>query len=852
MGELFKARDTRTERRVALKLLRPDNKHRADAIERFRREARAAGMINSDHVTQVLGVEDDPKLGIAIAFELLEGESLLERLRKAGPMSPETIHPLVSQALRGLADAHAVGIIHRDLKPSNVFLERRGDEDRIKILDFGISKLPKTIAKTTLTEPGQSLGSFMFMPPEQIQRAEAVDHRADIYAMGSLVFQAMTGHLPYSARNMVELVQMKVSKPPRTMAHAANRAFPPELEAWVARCLALSPDARFQSAKEARDAWSVVLPAPAAPPPAPRRSAPVGLGSTAILAPPSTMGAPSAGAPPPFPQPQPGYAPPAASQRSPAAYAPTAAMPQYIPPAPAHSQVHAPPQYQAQPYAQQQQPSPQHQAQQQYQQHQQQQAYYQAAPAPLDASRSAAQGYDQPFHQPSPSGGFPGVGGHPPHPGQSSPSYVAQRGPQSAPGLVAAPPSSGARGHVGEVGVAPGPTRSRRRGPSPALLVVAAIMVVLALAVLVGVGLTVAGVWSPGRLSGARGFVVRYAPPRMRARRALALATLTLAASSLSLGADEDDEKKKAMATDLFDHGVKLMAANKCDDAAPPDAGRAGCQEALDYFIKATRAWPKALGAHRNAAFVARGLGKVATAARSFREVARRAPLEQSESRRRWAEPAVKEAEALEPRIPHVTVRVGEPTPPELVLTIDGEPYDATLLATAISLDPGPHQITAEAPGYNKAERKFELVERQSLDVTLALEALPRAPAPLDSAATSAAPPPPPPPRDTTAPMLVTIGGGVLVGVGLAFGAMAKSAKDSCKNDVCKSQSDIDKARSRATLSTAFSAVGLVTAAGGAAWWAFGGSGGEASARRGAVVPVVARDGVGVAFGRAF
>ena len=349
----------------------------------------------------------------------------------------------------------------------------------------------------------------------------------------------------------------------------------------------------------------------------------------------------------------------------------------------------------------------------------------------------------------------------------------------------------------------------------------------------------------------------------MRARRALALASLLIAAPSLSSAADDDDEKKKAIATDLFDRGVKLMVANKCDDPTPPAASRASCEEALDYFIKATRAWPKALGAHRNGAFVSRGLGKVATAARSFREVARRAPLESSESRRRWAEPAAKEAEALEPRIPHVTVRVSDPVPPDVVLTIDGEPYDAKLLATAISLDPGAHQVTAEAPGFKGASRKFDVAERQSLDVTLSLEALPKAPVAVDSGATSAAPPPERAPRDTTAPMLVTIGGGVLLGVGLAFGAMAKSAKDACKNDVCKSQDDLDKAKSRATLSTAFSGIGFAVAAGGAAWWAFGGSGEPSpsaapepaaapASTRLRVVPLVARDGAGVVLGRAF
>jgi serine/threonine protein kinase len=259
MGELFTARNVRTERRIALKMLRPDAKHRTDAIERFRREARAAGMISSDHVTQVLDVEDDPEHGIAIAFELLEGESLLDRLRRTGPMTLETLHPIIQQILRGLADAHAVGIIHRDLKPSNIFIERRGDgSNRVKILDFGISKLPKTIAKITLTEPGQSLGSFMFMPPEQIQRAANVDLRADIYALGTLAFQAMTGQLPFSSNNIADLVRLKGTQAPRSLGEAAKKQFPPLLEAWVAKALATQREHRFQSAEEAQAAWSQV------------------------------------------------------------------------------------------------------------------------------------------------------------------------------------------------------------------------------------------------------------------------------------------------------------------------------------------------------------------------------------------------------------------------------------------------------------------------------------------------------------------------------------------------------------------------------------------------------------------
>ncbi|MCU0685884.1 MAG: protein kinase, partial [Polyangiaceae bacterium] len=270
MGELYTARNLRTERRVALKLLRADSKFRSDAIERFRREARAAGMISSEFVTQVFDVEDDPEYGIAIVFELLEGESLLERLRRTGPMTPTTLHPFISQILHGLAAAHAAGVIHRDLKPSNVFLERRPDgTSKIKILDFGISKLPKGMTKNTLTEPGQSLGSFMFMPPEQIHGAGRVDARADLYAVGTLAFQALTGHLPFDSTNVVELVRLKSSTNPRSLAQVLGRPTSPALEAWLARSLARDVNARFQSAQEAAIAWSQLAPQPSAPPAVP-------------------------------------------------------------------------------------------------------------------------------------------------------------------------------------------------------------------------------------------------------------------------------------------------------------------------------------------------------------------------------------------------------------------------------------------------------------------------------------------------------------------------------------------------------------------------------------------------------
>ncbi|EYF06717.1 protein kinase domain-containing protein [Chondromyces apiculatus] len=261
MGEVFAAENTRTGRMVAVKLLRADSKTKASAVERFRREARAAGSINSDHVTQVLDVEDDPEHGILLVFELLEGESLIERLKRTGPIRYEELHPIIEQVWSGLADAHRAGIIHRDLKPSNVYLESRPDGSvRVKILDFGVSKLPKEMGGDTLTEMGQSLGTFSFMPPEQISKAKMVDHRADIYACTTLVYQALTGHLPYLARNILAMVELKTKAEPRKLSEVMDGPTNPHLEAFVARGLARNPDQRFQSAVEALTAWRELRP----------------------------------------------------------------------------------------------------------------------------------------------------------------------------------------------------------------------------------------------------------------------------------------------------------------------------------------------------------------------------------------------------------------------------------------------------------------------------------------------------------------------------------------------------------------------------------------------------------------
>ena len=261
MGEVFAAENIRTGRPVAVKLLRSDSKGKSSAIARFRQEARAAGSINSDHVTQVLDVEEDAEHGVVLVFELLEGESLIERLKRTGPIPFEELYIIIDQVWMGLADAHKVGIVHRDLKPSNVFLEARPDgTTRVKILDFGISKLPKEMGGETLTEMGQSLGTFSFMPPEQIGKAKTVDHRADIYACATLIYQSLTGQLPYASRNILQMVELKGKTDARKLSDASIGPVDPRLEAFVAQGLARDPGKRYQTANDAMAAWRELRP----------------------------------------------------------------------------------------------------------------------------------------------------------------------------------------------------------------------------------------------------------------------------------------------------------------------------------------------------------------------------------------------------------------------------------------------------------------------------------------------------------------------------------------------------------------------------------------------------------------
>ncbi|MBI5535637.1 MAG: serine/threonine protein kinase [Deltaproteobacteria bacterium] len=259
MGGVFAARRVSDGLRVAIKLLRPETRFLPDATERLRREAIAASRIRSKHVAQVIEVLDDPTHGTAVVFEYLEGETLEDRLKRDGQIPLKECRGLVEQMLVGLAEAHDEQIIHRDLKPGNIFLERRADGTiSVKVLDFGVVKLPTQEGFEVLTQRWQSLGTFSYMPPEQIRTPSKVDARADLYACGAVIFRMLTGQPPHRARSVGDLILQKRSQPARKLnavLPAKTEPLPASVEEFVDKLLAMEPHMRYQSARQALEAW---------------------------------------------------------------------------------------------------------------------------------------------------------------------------------------------------------------------------------------------------------------------------------------------------------------------------------------------------------------------------------------------------------------------------------------------------------------------------------------------------------------------------------------------------------------------------------------------------------------------
>jgi serine/threonine-protein kinase len=255
MGSVYKAEQPAMNRMVAIKILHPKLAGRKDLTSRFRREARAMSQLTHPNTVKVFmygELEDDGSL--YIVMEMLEGRNLNQTVRKEGPMPVERAIPILIQVCGALQEAHDLGIVHRDLKPENIFLSKQGGiPDYPKVLDFGLAKVTEQQMQpgsVILTQEGMVFGTPEFMSPEQAQ-GKTLDARSDIYSLAVILYEVLTGKLPFTARTPMEYIQKHVTDPIIPLSdRVPDRKFNKGLDDVLAKALEKHPDKRFQTAGE--------------------------------------------------------------------------------------------------------------------------------------------------------------------------------------------------------------------------------------------------------------------------------------------------------------------------------------------------------------------------------------------------------------------------------------------------------------------------------------------------------------------------------------------------------------------------------------------------------------------------
>jgi eukaryotic-like serine/threonine-protein kinase len=254
MGVVYEGLNTRIHRRVAIKLLHASLATSGDVVARFEKEAQAAGRIGSKHIVEVLDLGHFDNGDRYIVMEYLEGESLGQRLQARTTLGADELIPLVDQLLEGLGAAHGAGIVHRDLKPDNVYLQRHPRGEFVKLLDFGISKFSQLGgSEFSMTRTGSVMGSPYYMSPEQAKGSKQADHRVDLYAVGVILYEALSGKVPFDADTFNELLFKIALEEPTPIEHLVP-GLDPAIVKLVHKAMAREPSHRFQSADEFRQA----------------------------------------------------------------------------------------------------------------------------------------------------------------------------------------------------------------------------------------------------------------------------------------------------------------------------------------------------------------------------------------------------------------------------------------------------------------------------------------------------------------------------------------------------------------------------------------------------------------------
>jgi serine/threonine protein kinase len=266
MGAVYEGRNASTLKRCAVKVLvSPEMAASGEAVKRFFREARASSVIESDHIVQIFDSGSDPKTGFPyMVMELLNGEDLEHVLRRYGALQPLVAAKLILQAAMGLAKAHEHGTVHRDIKPANIYLTRReSGELVVKILDFGIAKVKmEKFSETSagLTRDGSMLGTPLYMSPEQAKGAPNIDVRSDVWSLGIVLYELLSGSLPYAEANSLGELMVAIITADLPLIQDKAAWVPPELAEVTHRAISRDINRRFQNAAELRDALIAIVP----------------------------------------------------------------------------------------------------------------------------------------------------------------------------------------------------------------------------------------------------------------------------------------------------------------------------------------------------------------------------------------------------------------------------------------------------------------------------------------------------------------------------------------------------------------------------------------------------------------
>ncbi|UCD23343.1 MAG: protein kinase, partial [Gemmatimonadota bacterium] len=240
MGVVYKAEDTKLKRTVALKFLSPQSLGTKDEITRFVAEAQSAAALNHPNICTIHEIDETDGHSF-IAMEWIDGQALKDKTR-SGPLDLEEALDIAIQLGEGLSEAHERGIIHRDIKSANIMLTPRG---QAKLMDFGLAKTPD---RAQLTKTGTTIGTTAYMSPEQA-RGGKVDHRSDLWSLGVVVFEMITGQLPFKGGHEQAVMYSVVNEEPKPLT-SLRTGVPVELERIVSKCLAKDPDERYQTTKD--------------------------------------------------------------------------------------------------------------------------------------------------------------------------------------------------------------------------------------------------------------------------------------------------------------------------------------------------------------------------------------------------------------------------------------------------------------------------------------------------------------------------------------------------------------------------------------------------------------------------